>query len=135
MSNAPSIYQLNKLIELESIRVGAKIKLNNIFFDEGNTSLSNTSEIELNNLIVFFNKNSSVKVEIAAYLNKAGYDGRKKQTEERLNSIINYLSDKGINKTNIQLKIYKTKKNKIKSNAIEVETKVEQLELKILSLK
>ena len=135
LSNAPSIYQLNKLIELESIRVGAKIKLNNLFFEEGSTSLSNTSEIELNNLIVFLKKNSSVKIEIAAYLNKAGYDGRKKQTEERLNSIINYLSDKGINKTNIQLKIYKTKKNKIKSNAIEVETKVEQLELKILSLK
>ncbi len=133
LSNDPNIYQLNKLIELQAIEEGSIIKLNNLFFDEGKTSLSPTSDIELNNLTTLFTQNSNLKAEIAAYVNNKNDGLLIKQTEDRLNSIINYLSDKGINKNNIQIKIYKKKKNK--SAATEVRSKTEKFELKILSLK
>ncbi|MBC7695326.1 MAG: PD40 domain-containing protein [Burkholderiales bacterium] len=134
LNNDPNIYQLNKLIELEPIAEGSKIKLNNIFFDDGKTSISSGSDIEINKLANFLTRNPTIQVEIAAYTSKKSNDDRIKQTEGRIQSLLNYLFEKGVDKKNIRSEIYKKTKTKISGPEV-VQFKSEQLELKVIALK
>lgn len=136
LNQEQSIYKLNQLITLEPIAEGSKITLNNIFFNEGMPTFHRTSDIELNTLFKFLTNNPTIKVEIASYVNKKRDNEYIKLTEERIQSILNFLSEKGIHKTNIKSTIYKNKKKikKITRSKSEENTR-ERFELKILPLK
>ncbi|MCE3278764.1 MAG: hypothetical protein K0S44_955 [Bacteroidetes bacterium] len=92
-------YEVNKTIQLPPIVVGAKMVLNNIFFDFDKATLRQTSNVELNNIMRFMNKYPKVVVEISGYTDSKGAaDYNLKLSKERAAAVINYLIAKGIAK-------------------------------------
>jgi len=130
----PNIYKQTKVIALEPISEGAQIKLNNIFFEGGKSSLSPASDIELNKLTSFLTNHPTARIEIAATIDKKSNSDYVKETEEKIQSLANFLCEKGIDKKNIKSEVYKKKKNKKSADVKSTEQKLQKLELKILAL-
>jgi outer membrane protein OmpA-like peptidoglycan-associated protein len=90
-------YAVHKDIQLPLVTVGARIVLNNIFFDFDKSTLRNTSNVELNNILRFLNKYPKVVVEIAGYTDSKGAaEYNQKLSTERAQAVVAYLISKGI---------------------------------------
>ncbi len=86
-------------LQLSSVTVGDVIRLNNIFFDSDKSDLKAESEAELNRLFSFLVSNPTAKIEIGGHTDNKGNDEYNQTlSQSRVNSVINYLVSKGINK-------------------------------------
>lgn len=94
-------------IQLEPIAVGSKVVLNNIFFDFDKATLRNISNVELNKLYKLLTKNTGMVVEISGHTDSKGSEEYNiKLSEERAQSVVNYLIEKGIDKNQMVAKGY-----------------------------
>lgn len=76
---------------------GKSIRLDNIFFDFDKYELKEKSYEALNTLLRFMKDNSEILVEINAYTDNIGSDKYNKTlSENRANSVVNYLTQKGV---------------------------------------
>lgn len=93
------------LVEIDS--VGAtNITLKNIYFNYEAFELSDSSEIELNKLVVYLNGNEK-SIEIGAHTDSKGDDlYNKSLSEKRAESVMNFLIKKGIHKNRLKSKGY-----------------------------
>lgn len=118
------------LVLLEPIATNNKITLNNVFFDFDKSDLKAESFLELDRLVELLKKNATIKIEIAGHTDNKG-DTKYNQTlsQKRAESVVNYLLQKGIDKTRIVAKGYgetqaispnDTEENKAKNRRIEV---------------
>lgn len=118
------------LVLLEPIATNNKITLNNVFFDFDKSDLKAESFIELDRLAELLKKNATIKIEIAGHTDNKG-DTKYNQilSQKRAESVVNYLLQKGIDKTRIVAKGYgetqaispnDTEENKAKNRRIEV---------------
>lgn len=100
-------YVIRKAIQLEPIVVGSRIVLNNIFFDFDKATLRPISKVELTKLFKLLNKNKELVVEIAAHTDSKGSDDYNiKLSQQRAQSVVDYLIGKGISKNQMVAKGY-----------------------------
>ncbi len=98
-------------VPLQTIEVGNKVILKNIFFDTNKFSLKPTSQTELQKLIDFMTENPNLKVEILGHTDNVGDDKLNQLlSENRAKTVYNYLVKSGIPVNRLTFKGYgKTK--------------------------
>lgn len=100
-------YIILKAIQLEPLVVGSKVVLKNIFFDFDKATLRLISNVELGKLFKLLSNNQELVVEISGHTDSKGSeDYNTKLSEERAQSVVNYLIEKGINKNQMKAKGY-----------------------------
>ncbi len=98
---------IRKDIELKPIEKGAKIVLNNIFFDTGKATLSPQSRVELEKAIDLLKVNPTMKIEVGGHTDNVGDDAfNMKLSHDRAKSVREYLVSAGIAGDRIQAKGY-----------------------------
>lgn len=94
--------EIRKDIVLEKIQKGAKVILNNIFFDSGKSTLRKESNVELEKLFKLLSENLKLKVEVGGHTdNKGDAKFNLKLSQLRANAVLNYLIIKGIDRARI----------------------------------
>lgn len=95
--NQTSYVELKKNITLEHIKKGAKMVMNNMFFDKNKATIRKQSTVELETLYKLMKENPAMKVEISGYTDNKGNDATNlKLSKARAQSVITYLTKKGI---------------------------------------
>lgn len=99
-----SAYQvISRPVELEPLKVGQKIVVRNIFFDSGKSVLKPESQVELDKLVKLMNTFPKLIVEIAGHTDASGSDElNQKLSEQRAQSVANYLIEHGIDKSRMR---------------------------------
>lgn len=93
----PSARMLNRNIYLSKVQVGAKVRLNNIFFEYDKSTLTSSSKGELNQVYGFLQNNPALKIEVAGHTDSMGSDQyNDKLSLDRAKSVKRYLVNKGI---------------------------------------
>lgn len=88
---------LLKDVPLMAIKKDERVILKNIFFASGSAELLETSNVELQKLLTFLQKNSKLKIQINGHTDNVGSDDdNQKLSEDRAKSVYQYLIDKGI---------------------------------------
>ncbi len=81
----------------QDVKVGDKISLNNIFFDNGRYYLLPESYIELNKLVQYLLKNPTVEIQINGHSDSGGLKYKnQKMSELRAREVFEYLIKKGV---------------------------------------
>jgi hypothetical protein len=92
---------------LSKVEVGAKVVLKNIFFETAKATLKSESFTELENVIKFLNDNSTVRLEISGHTDNVGsLKANTKLSQDRAQSVVNYLVTKGIAVSRLEAKGY-----------------------------
>lgn len=116
-------------IELEVLKMNAKIVLNHINFASGSTKLSEDSYVELAKVVKLLNNNKEIKLEISAHTDNIGVYGKNMRlSRQRAQSVFNYLVKSGVDKKRLISKGYGSakplvpninKKNRAKNRRVE----------------
>lgn len=94
--------EITKDITLMRIAKGAKIVLNNIFFDSGKSTLRKESNIELDKLYKILMEQEKIKIEIGGHTDNAGnYYTNINLSAARAEAVVNYLILKGVDRMKI----------------------------------
>jgi len=92
-------------VPMKPIKPGEKSILRNIFFDTDKYTLKAESKIELDRLLKLIQDNPSVKVQISGHTDNSGTpEHNLLLSENRAKAVINYLTEKGIEKTRLESK-------------------------------
>ncbi|MEW6469400.1 MAG: OmpA family protein [Bacteroidota bacterium] len=103
----PEYSEIKKDIVLEKIKVGAKVTLNNLFFDSGKSTLRKESNLELDKLVKILKDYPEISIEIAGHTDSKGDDKlNEKLSQARAQAVVNYLIKKGIDKKRLIAKGY-----------------------------
>lgn len=87
---------------VQTAKVGSKFELKNIFFESGKATLTPASEKELDKLFDIMSK-SELVIELGGHTDSIGSaEANEKLSQERVNSVKNYLVNKGINNQRLQ---------------------------------
>jgi outer membrane protein OmpA-like peptidoglycan-associated protein len=93
---------IRKDIQLQPMGVGAKIVLNNVFFDTGKSTLRPESFAELNRLADILVKYKNVKVEISGHTDNVGSDKYNQGlSQKRAQAVVDYILTRGVNLSQI----------------------------------
>lgn len=104
---ASGYQEITKDIPLEKIEVGVGIVLNNIFYDHDKATLRPESIAELDRLLVLMQQNPTIKIEIGSHTDSDGSDAyNEKLSQSRAQSVVDYLTQKGIPETRLVAKGY-----------------------------
>jgi outer membrane protein OmpA-like peptidoglycan-associated protein len=99
--------EVEKIIDLKRVDVGESIVLRNIFFDLNKYSLRSESEIELNRLTKLLIENPKLKIEIGGHTDSRGSaEYNKELSKNRAKTVVEYLIDKGIDKSRLEFAGY-----------------------------
>ncbi len=103
-----SLYQeLTKNIELKPIEKGARVVLNNIFFETGKANLSPESRLDLDKAIELMRTNPSMVIEVGGHTDNVGDEGANMRlSHERAKSVRQYLVEANISPDRIEAKGY-----------------------------
>ena len=84
-------------IQLQKIKVGSSVVLNNIFFETNSFDLKEESKTELNTLIDLMTKNPTLKIEIGGHTDNSGIEkDNEALSTSRAKSVNDYVVSKGI---------------------------------------
>lgn len=104
---AASYQEIKKDIELKPIEKGAKVVLNNIFFETGKATLSPESRVELGKAIDLMKTNPTMKIEVGGHTDNVGDDASNmKLSHDRAKAVREYLVQGGIAPDRVQSKGY-----------------------------
>ncbi len=94
--------EIKKNIQLEKIKKGAKVVLNNIFFDSGKATLRKESNVELDKLVKLLVDLPNIKVEIGGHTDNAGKpDANLKLSQSRADAVTQYIIIKGVDRARL----------------------------------
>jgi len=100
-------YETSKAIKLPPLVVGSRIVLNNIFFDFDKSTLRQTSNIELKNILKFLTKYPKLFVELDGFTDSKGTkEYNEKLSQDRAAAVVAYLVNNGIDKARLTSKGY-----------------------------
>ena len=95
--------ELKKDIVLELIRSGAKMVMNNIFFDKNKATLRKQSLVEIETVKKLLKENPKMVIEISGHTDSQGNDAlNEKLSQARAQSVVNYLVKNGIPTTQMK---------------------------------
>jgi len=136
-----SYAEISRPIELETIRVGGTIVLNNIFFEFNKTTIKKESTPELDRLYKLMSNMKNLVIEISGHTDsKGGHDLNMELSQGRAEAIVEVLVKRGIEKERMVAKGYGETKpvaNNLDSEGNEDEEGMalnRRVELKILDL-
>jgi outer membrane protein OmpA-like peptidoglycan-associated protein len=93
--------------QLDKVEVGAKVILNNIFFETNKATLKSESYAELERVLKLLTDNATIRLEISGHTdNIGGYQANLKLSESRAKSVVEYLIGRGIEKSRLEYKGY-----------------------------
>jgi len=99
--------EIVKDVQLKKLEVGKSIVLNNIFYDFDKTTLRPESMSELERLVQLLNENPTLTIELSSHTDNKGTDEyNQKLSQQRAQSVVNFLIAKDINKTRLIAKGY-----------------------------
>lgn len=99
--------EITRNIELKPIEKGAKVVLNNIFFETGSATLSQESHIELNKAVELLKANPKMVVEVGGHTDNVGSDETNMTlSHNRAKSVRDYIVNAGITSNRLQAKGY-----------------------------
>lgn len=99
--------ELRRDIELEPIEKGAKVVLNNVFFETGKSVLTPQSRLELEKAIELLRTNPRMVIEVGGHTDNVGDDATNmKLSHDRARSVRDYIVNAGIASERIQAKGY-----------------------------
>ncbi len=125
-----------KDVPMVPIKKGARVVLNNIFFETNKYDLKNESKVELNKLIDFLNNNKNVAIEIGGHTdNTGGRDLNVKLSDNRAKSVYNYLIQNGIDASRLSYKGYADDEPIASNETIKGRAKNRRTEFKIVEIK
>ena len=93
--------------ELQIAQLGAPIALDNIFYDFGKWTLTDSSKIELENLVKILTDNPNITIELGAHTDNIGDEASNQiLSQKRAQSVVDFLISKGINADRLTAKGY-----------------------------
>ncbi len=119
-----------KLVPIEINAVGV---LNNLFFDTGRAEIRPESNPELDRMVLTFNENPGLVLEIGGHTDNVGSDASNiKLSQDRADSVREYFIGKGIEPDRVQSKGYGESKPKASNDTDEGKQINRRVEFKIL---
>jgi outer membrane protein OmpA-like peptidoglycan-associated protein/tetratricopeptide (TPR) repeat protein len=119
---------------LDRVEVGAKVVLNNIYFEFGKTTLKKTSYIGLDNVVKLMESNETVRIEISGHTdNVGGLQANTKLSTGRAKAVADYLIKKGINKSRVTYKGYAYNQPVASNKTAKGRAQNRRVEFKVLS--
>lgn len=98
---------IRKDVDLRPIEKGARVVINNIFFETGKATLSGESKVELEKAIDLLNANPTMVIEVGGHTDNVGDDAfNMKLSHDRAKSVRDYLVQGGIASARVQAKGY-----------------------------
>ncbi len=95
-------FEVKKDIEMNVVKTGATITLNNIFFDFNSSELRDESEIELQNIVRMMTNRKGLYIEIVSHTDNVGNDDYNLAlSTNRSKSVVNYLRLHGVDKERV----------------------------------
>ncbi|HEY8404862.1 MAG TPA: OmpA family protein [Flavobacteriales bacterium] len=129
--NSLEPYRLD--VELQKLRPGATIVLNNVFFETNKWDLKPESKAELNKLADLLKANPTKKVEISGHTDNVGNDAANQTlSENRAASVVEYLISQGVSAAQLTAKGYGETKPVASNDTEEGRAKNRRTEFKIL---
>ncbi len=99
------VYRLN--VSLIKVKVGKKVVLNNILFETGKSILTTGSYTELDRLVGILQDNLLMRIEISGHTDNTGsIDLNNRLSQSRAQAVVEYLVQKGIDRTRLEFKGY-----------------------------
>lgn len=99
--------EITKDIQLKPIEKGAKVVLNNIFFETGKATLTPQSRLELEKAMELLRVNPSMVIEVGGHTDNVGDDNlNMKLSHDRARSVREYLVNGGVLPERVQAKGY-----------------------------
>lgn len=100
--------EISKPIELKPLVAGAKITLNNIFFDYDKTDVKAPQSLsELDKLVKLMNNKKIVKIEISGHSDSKGSEEyNRKLSQQRTQSVVDFLIKQGVEASRLVAKGY-----------------------------
>lgn len=99
--------EIKKDIQLNPIEKGAKVILNNIFFETGKATLTPQSRLELEKAVELMRVNPTMVIEVGGHTDNVGDDtSNMKLSHDRARAVRDYLVGGGISADRIQAKGY-----------------------------
>lgn len=87
----------NKDIELTPIEVGAKVRIDHIYFDFNKSTLRKESNAELDRVVHFMNENPKIEIELSGHTDNRGSDEyNQKLSQDRSDAVRVYLIKHGV---------------------------------------
>lgn len=104
-SDARDLKPITVDIDLDRVKEGSLVVLNNIFFDTDKYELKEKSTGELEKIIRFMNENPKIKIEISGHTDNVGAaDYNRQLSLRRATSVYNYLIRHGIDAQRVRYK-------------------------------
>jgi outer membrane protein OmpA-like peptidoglycan-associated protein len=120
-------------IGLDKPAVGNTVTLENVFFDTDKYDLKPESYYELNKLVDFLKKNPTLRIELGGHTDNAGKEPHNLElSQNRAMAIVNYLVDKGIDRSRLTAKGYGSSKPCVPNDSKENMAKNSRTEFKII---
>lgn len=102
-----SYQEIVKDLNLEPIKKGAKVVLNNIFFEVGRAELKPISYVELNKAVKLLEENPTMIIEIGGHTDSQGTDANNLAlSTKRAQAVVDYMVLAGLDSGKIQAKGY-----------------------------
>lgn len=99
--------ELRREVKLSKPEAGAKIILNNVFFDSGKADLRPESATELQRLVQLMRRLPKLKVEVSGHTDNVGNESiNQKLSENRAAAVRNFISGQGIEAARLTAKGY-----------------------------
>ncbi|MCK5170606.1 MAG: OmpA family protein [Bacteroidales bacterium] len=120
--------------QLDKIDVGAKMVLNNIFFETNKATIKPESTTELERLANLLIENPTIRLEISGHTDNVGsYRANQKLSESRAKSVVEYLVSKGVGSSRLEYKGYSFNQPIADNNTAEGRSQNRRVEFKVLS--
>jgi outer membrane protein OmpA-like peptidoglycan-associated protein len=119
---------------LEKVEVGAKVVLENIYFETGKATLIPDSYPQLNQIISFLENNETIRLELSGHTDNVGsMKLNTKLSEDRAKAVVDYMVSNGIAATRLESKGYAYTQPIAPNDTPDGREKNRRVEFKILS--
>ncbi|NOQ24602.1 MAG: OmpA family protein [Bacteroidales bacterium] len=120
--------------QLDKIDVGAKMVLDNIFFETNKATIKPESTTELERLATLLIENPTIRLEISGHTDNVGsYRANQKLSESRAKSVVDYMVSKGVGSSRLEYKGYSFNQPIADNGTAEGRSKNRRVEFKVLS--
>ncbi len=107
LRSVASYKEIRRDLYLTPIEAGARVVLENVFFDTDKATLRAESINELQRLVDFLKANASVSVEISGHTDSRGDQAHNQDlSDRRAQSVVKWLSENGVNSTRLTARGY-----------------------------
>lgn len=95
------------IIHLKPLKVGTKVQLSNVYFEQSKAVLKEQSFEELDKVVEMLNENPNIEIRLEGHTDNQGNSRLNlKLSQERVDTVMDYLIDKGISSKRIKGKGY-----------------------------